>query len=63
MHDSFFGFYPPNQQEYDRLWKEGLIVFDTNALLDLYRLPWSTTVASVTSSTSMQKRHKGSWAN
>lgn len=39
MHDSFFGFYPPNQQEYDRLWKEGLIVFDTNALLDLYRLP------------------------
>lgn len=39
MHDSFFGFYPPNQQEYDRLWKEGLVVFDTNALLDLYRLP------------------------
>jgi hypothetical protein len=39
MHDSFFGFYPPTPQEYDRLWKEGLIVFDTNALLDLYRLP------------------------
>lgn len=39
MHDSFFGFYPPTSNEFDRIWHEALIIFDTNALLDLYRLP------------------------
>jgi len=35
----FFGFYAPNTQELDELWKKGLIVVDTNVLLNLYRLP------------------------
>jgi hypothetical protein len=39
MRSSFFGYYPPTTGEYERLWNEGLIVLDTNVLLDLYRLP------------------------
>ncbi|MCD4510971.1 PIN domain-containing protein [Brucella pseudogrignonensis] len=39
MKSLFSGYYAPNQQEFDRLWNEGLIVLDTNVLLDLYRLP------------------------
>jgi hypothetical protein len=39
MKSSFFGFYPPSPDEYQRLWTEGLIVLDTNVLLNLYRLP------------------------
>ncbi len=39
MENSFHGYYPPTSEEYERLWKEGLIVLDTNVLLNLYRLP------------------------
>lgn len=39
MKTSFFGYYPPTDAEYQRLWLEGLIVLDTNVLLNLYRLP------------------------
>lgn len=39
MHEKFFGYYAPTQAEYERLWKEALIVIDTNVLLSLYRLP------------------------
>jgi hypothetical protein len=39
MRDSFFGYYPPTAEEYETLWKDGIIVPDTNVLLDLYRLP------------------------
>jgi len=39
MKNSFHGYYPPSSEEYERLWKEGLIVLDTNVLLNLYRLP------------------------
>lgn len=39
MRDAFHGFYRPTDEDYDRLWKDGLVVFDTNALLNLYRLP------------------------
>jgi len=39
MKTAFFGFYPPTNDEYKRLWNEGLIVLDTNVLLNLYRLP------------------------
>jgi hypothetical protein len=39
MRSLFSGFYTPTKDEFEALWKEGLIVFDTNALLDLYRLP------------------------
>jgi hypothetical protein len=39
MKDSFHGYYPPNDEQYKRLWEDGLIVLDTNVLLNLYRLP------------------------
>jgi hypothetical protein len=39
MKDVFFGYYPPTEKEYDVLWKKGIVVLDTNVLLDLYRLP------------------------
>lgn len=39
MKSTFFGYYPPSSSEYERLWNEGLIVLDTNVLLNLYRLP------------------------
>ncbi|TWG40983.1 hypothetical protein ATF69_0272 [Acidovorax delafieldii] len=39
MKTHFFGYYPPTEAEYERLWKEGLVVVDTNVLLNLYRLP------------------------
>lgn len=39
MRKSFVGFYQPTDSEYKELWKSGLIVFDTNILLGLYRLP------------------------
>lgn len=41
MRNSFRGYYPPTEAEYRRLWSEGIIVLDTNVLLDLYRLPSS----------------------
>ncbi len=41
MRTEFVGYYAPTQEEYERLWQEGLIVLDTNVLLDLYRLPAS----------------------
>ncbi|WP_424193045.1 PIN-like domain-containing protein [Ampullimonas aquatilis] len=39
MKKSFTGYYSPNEDEFARLWKDGLIVIDTNILLSLYRLP------------------------
>lgn len=41
MRQEFGGYYAPTEEEYKRLWAEGLIVLDTNVLLDLYRLPAS----------------------
>lgn len=41
MKSNFCGFYPPTDDEYERLWKEATIVLDTNVLLNLYRLPAS----------------------
>lgn len=37
MRDKYIGYYPPTSAELDRLWSDGLIVLDTNALLGLYR--------------------------
>lgn len=42
MKNSFKGYYPPNEDEYGRLWREGIVVLDTNVLLNLYRLPPTT---------------------
>lgn len=39
MKSSFAGYYPPTPEEYERLWRDALIVLDTNVLLNLYRLP------------------------
>jgi predicted nucleic acid-binding protein len=36
MKEQFPWFFPPSEDEF---WKEGIFVFDTNALLDLYRYP------------------------
>lgn len=41
MKSSFCGYYSPTSDEYERLWKEAIIVLDTNVLLNLYRLPTS----------------------
>jgi len=41
MKSDFIGYYAPTEAEYQTLWKEGLVVLDTNVLLDLYRLPAS----------------------
>ncbi|GGD60260.1 PIN-like domain-containing protein [Rhizobium anhuiense] len=41
VRDLFPGFYPPTAQEYEKISKESLVVFDANSLLDLYRLPAS----------------------
>lgn len=37
MRGSFRSYYPLNADERARLWREGTVIFDTNALLDLYR--------------------------
>lgn len=39
MKTSFSGYYPPSTEQYEQLWKEAVIVLDTNVLLNLYRLP------------------------
>jgi hypothetical protein len=39
MKDAFAGYYAPSEDDYKRLWEEGLIVLDTNVLLNAYRLP------------------------
>ncbi|WP_349656627.1 PIN-like domain-containing protein [Xanthomonas sp. 10-10] len=39
MKNSFPGYYRPTEEEFSALWKNGLVVLDTNVLLDLYRLP------------------------
>lgn len=41
MKTEFRGYYAPSEVEFKTLWSEGLIVLDTNVLLDLYRLPAS----------------------
>lgn len=38
MRKTFYEYYGLSEEEFDKLWKEGLVVFDTNVLLSLYRL-------------------------
>jgi len=42
MRRQFLGYYPPTQLELDALWDEGLLILDTNALLNLFRYTPST---------------------
>lgn len=39
LRDAFRGHYVPTEDEFTRLWHDGLIVLDTNALLNLYVYP------------------------
>ncbi|WP_040941072.1 PIN-like domain-containing protein [Xanthomonas sp. NCPPB 2586] len=39
MKESFLGYYQPTEDEFNKLWSEGLVVLDTNVLLHLYRVP------------------------
>ena len=39
MQELFRAFYPLSDQEKEEAWKEGLIILDTSALLNLYRYP------------------------
>ena len=36
MRKIFPGFYSPSDADFKKLWAEGLFIFDTNVLLDLY---------------------------
>lgn len=42
MRDLFPGHYPISEEEDSKIWSEGLFVFDTNVLLNLYRLKLET---------------------
>lgn len=39
MKSLFPGYYNPTQDNFDALWKQGIVVLDTNVLLSLYRTP------------------------
>lgn len=42
MRKLFPGYYAPSQEEFEKIWQKGLIIFDTNVLLDLYRYSENT---------------------
>lgn len=39
MRNLFSSYYRPSKDEFDKLWKEGVFIFDTNVLLNLYSYP------------------------
>lgn len=39
MRNSFYEYYGLSAKEFDKLWDDAIVVFDTNVLLSLYRLP------------------------
>ncbi|HML55993.1 MAG TPA: PIN-like domain-containing protein [Solidesulfovibrio magneticus] len=39
MKKMFPGYYLPSEEDFESLWKEGLFVFDTNVLLNMYSYP------------------------
>ena len=42
MRDGFRAYYAPSADEFERLWSEAIIVFDANALLNLFRYSAAT---------------------
>lgn len=42
MKAEFIGYYDPSKEELDKGWNEGMVVFDANALLNLYRYTANT---------------------
>ncbi len=47
MRSNFIGYYKPLDDEFKQLWENGLFVFDTNVLLDLYRYSIETVNALI----------------
>jgi hypothetical protein len=41
MKEMFKGFYSPEKKDFTEMWTEGVFIFDTNVLLNLYRYPES----------------------
>ena len=41
MREEFRGYDPPTNDEFERLWKDAIIAFDANVLLNVYRYPTS----------------------
>jgi hypothetical protein len=56
VRDQFRGFYPPKTEELSGLWTEGLVVFDANTLLNLYRYTDQTAAEFLATLTSIQDR-------
>lgn len=56
MKSIFYGYYPPTPEEYGKLWKDGVIVLDTNVLLELYRLPSSAREELISALESLKER-------
>lgn len=56
MRKLFPGYYSPSQEEFEKIWQEGLIIFDTNVLLDLYRYSENTVKSLVEVMDSLEKR-------
>lgn len=42
MRKLFPGYYTPSEQDFETIWQDSIIVFDTNVLLDLYRYSENT---------------------
>lgn len=56
MKQQFRGYYQPSENELDALWKRGLIVLDTNALLNFYRYSRTTREDFLSLLTSVKQR-------
>ncbi|MDC5679235.1 PIN-like domain-containing protein, partial [Acinetobacter baumannii] len=42
MKEQFKGFYNLEEKEFEELWNNGIFIFDTNVLLNLYRYQYDT---------------------
>lgn len=56
MRSKFPGYYKPTSEEFDKLWKEALIVLDANVLLDFYRYSDDTVNALLDTVTLLRER-------
>lgn len=56
MRKLFPGHYTPSDEEFGKIWKDGLIIFDTNVLLDLYRYSENTVKALIEVMESLEDR-------
>lgn len=42
MQDVYLGYYPPSEEGFKHFWQQGIVVLDTNVLLNLYRVSQGT---------------------